>query len=189
MKRLDQIILIVTFLGFSWLAMQAVHELGHVLGAVATGGQVSRVVLHPCEFSRTDVAVNPHPLAVAWAGPAVGTALPLGAFLLASGFRIRGGYLLRFFAGFCLVANGAYLAAGSSQGLADAGDMLRHGSRAWHLMLFGVATIPLGLYLWNGLGPHFGLGPAQGRVNHAAALASLALLGLLVGAELLFAGR
>jgi len=32
MKRLDQIVLIGTFIGFSWLAMQVVHELGHVLG-------------------------------------------------------------------------------------------------------------------------------------------------------------
>ncbi len=32
-KRFEQAILIVTFLAFCWLAMQAVHELGHVVGA------------------------------------------------------------------------------------------------------------------------------------------------------------
>lgn len=136
-----------------------------------------------------EVTPNPHPLVVAWAGPGVGVALPLAALLLAQGLRIPGVYLFRFFAGFCLVANGAYIAGGCFQGLADAGDMLRHGSRAWQLMLFGVAAVPLGLYLCNGLGPYFGLGRAQGRVSRAAVLTSLALLVLLEGAEIVLAGR
>lgn len=69
MKRLDQIVLIGTFIAFSWLAMQAAHELGHVLGAVITGGKVVKVVLHPCTISQTDVFPNPHPLVEVWAGP------------------------------------------------------------------------------------------------------------------------
>jgi hypothetical protein len=47
MKRLPQILLIVTFIGFSWLAMQVVHEAGHVLLARLTGGEVTKVALHP----------------------------------------------------------------------------------------------------------------------------------------------
>ena len=39
----------------------------------------------------------------------------------------------------------------------------------WSLWLFGAASLPLGLYLWNGLGPHFGLGTAAGKVDHRAA--------------------
>ena len=66
--RLNQIILIGTFIGFSWLGMQAVHELGHVLGAILTGGRVTTVVLHPLTISRTDVFPNPHPLIEVWAG-------------------------------------------------------------------------------------------------------------------------
>ena len=42
MKRIEQAILIATFLGFSWLAMQAVHELGHVVGAWLTRAEVTR---------------------------------------------------------------------------------------------------------------------------------------------------
>jgi hypothetical protein len=57
--------------------MQAVHELGHVLGAMATGAEVTRVVLWPWTISRTDVTNNTRPLVVAWAGPIVGIALPL----------------------------------------------------------------------------------------------------------------
>lgn len=184
MKRIDQIVLIGTFIGFSWLAMQAVHELGHVLGAVTTGGQVTKVVLHPCTISRTDVHPNPHPLVEVWAGPVVGAVLPLLVFLLARALRSPGVYLFRFFAGFCLIANGVYIGIGSIQGLADAGVMLMFGSSRWQLILFGILTAPLGLYLWNGLGPKFGLGEAKGRVSRSAALTSLALLAVLAGVEM-----
>ncbi len=83
MKRIEQAILIATFLSFSWLAMQAVHELGHLVGAWLTGAEVTMVVLHPCTISRTDLGRNPHPSVVVWAGPLVGAVLPLLAFLTA----------------------------------------------------------------------------------------------------------
>jgi len=183
MKRFDQILLIAGFVAFSWLAMQAIHELGHVLGARATGGMVTKVVLHPLALSRTDVSPNPRPLFVVWAGPIVGAVLPLIAFLIAAALRSPGLYLFRFFASLCLIANGVYIAVGSVQGIADAGDMLRHGSQRWQLLLFGLITVPLGLWLWNGLGPKFGLGQAKGQVSRAAAIISFGLLVLLVGAE------
>lgn len=177
--RLEQAVLLVTFTGFCWLAMQAVHEWGHVLGAYATGGTVVRVVLHPLTISRTDVHPNPDPLLVTWAGPAVGALLPLLAYLAAVALRAPGRFLFRFFAGFCLVANGAYIGVGSVEGIADAGELMRHGAAQWQLVLFGVAAISLGLTLWNGLGPAFGLGAARGRVSRPAVLISLALFVLL----------
>ena len=189
MKRLDQIVLIGTFVGFSWLAMQAVHELGHVLGALAGGGVVEKVVLHPFTISRTDVFPNPRPLLEVWAGPVVGAVLPLLAFLVASAISSAGLYLFRFFAGFCLIANGVYIGGGSFQGLADAGVMLLHGSSQWHLLLFGALTAPLGLYLWNGLGPAFGLGPAKGAVSRAASITSFVLFAVIVAIEVTIGSR
>jgi hypothetical protein len=97
----------------AWLGMQQVHELGHVLGAAATGGRVERVVLHPLTISRTDVAENRRPLVVVWAGPLVGILLPLVLWGATALLRLRLAFLLRFFAGFCLIANGAYIGAGS----------------------------------------------------------------------------
>ncbi|MDM8008711.1 MAG: hypothetical protein QUV05_21450 [Phycisphaerae bacterium] len=188
-KRFHQILLMVSFVAFSWLAMQAVHELGHVLGAKMTGGTVIRAVLHPLALSRTDVSPNPRPLVVVWAGPIFGAFLPLVVCLIASLLRSPGLYLFRFFAGFCLVANGAYIAAGSLQEIADAGDMLRYGSHHWQLLLFGLITVPLGLCLWNGLGSKFGLGQAKGQVSRTAALISFGLLVLIVAAEILWTRR
>jgi hypothetical protein len=128
MKRLDQFLLIGTFIVFSWLAMQSVHEIGHVLGPITTGGNVNKVILRPLTISRTDVHPNPHPLFVVWAGTVVGSILPLLAFLLARVLHAPGVFLFRFFAGFCLIANGVYIGITSIQVVAEAGDMLTHGS-------------------------------------------------------------
>ena len=130
MARLPQVVLVGSTLLLSWLGMMAVHEAGHVAATRLTGGAVSQVVLHPLTISRTDLSHNPHPLVVAWAGPVLGAVLPLAAFGVAAAAKMPGAYLLRFFAGFCLVANGAYLGAGSVEGVGDAGDLVRHGGRA-----------------------------------------------------------
>jgi hypothetical protein len=120
MKRAAQILLIVTSIAFSWLAMQVVHEMGHLLVARLTGGEVLKVDLHPLIVSRTDLGENPHPLAVVWGGPLVGSIFPLLLLALASACRLPGLYMFRFFAGFCLVANGVYIGIGWA--LADGAD-------------------------------------------------------------------
>src|SRR6266481_7481753 len=98
-KRIPQILLIGTFIPFCWLAMQVVHELGHVLLAWATKGEVTKVALHPLIISRTDLSENPRPLAVVWGGPILGCLISLAAFGAASISRMAGVYLFRFFAG------------------------------------------------------------------------------------------
>jgi hypothetical protein len=169
MKRQDNLELIASTLVFSWLAMQAVHEFGHVAAGMASGGHVAQVVLHPTTISLTRLSVNPHPLFVAWMGPVIGVVLPLVALIFARWRRWRGWYVLQFFAGFSMLANGTYIAFGSLAGIGDAGDMLRFHSPIWLLWLFGLITIPIGLWLWNDLGPHFGLGTRAKRVDPVVA--------------------
>ncbi len=152
MQRHNQILFVVAMLALSWLGMMAVHELGHVVGAVITHGHVTCVVLHPMAISRTDVHPNPNPAVVVWLGPIIGCLLPLGLQLLIPS-RIK---ILRsaatFFAGFCLLTNGAYIAVGSFDRVGDCGEMLRTGTPLWLMIAFGVITIPSGLLLWHRLG-------------------------------------
>jgi hypothetical protein len=105
------LVFIVSVLLLSWLLLQAVHELGHVLAAWMTGGTVQRVVLDPLTISRTDVDPNPQPLVVTWAGPLFGSLTPLAVWALLEIARARLAWLARFFAGACLLANGLYLGA------------------------------------------------------------------------------
>jgi hypothetical protein len=190
--RIFQSLLIVSMAGFSWLAMMIVHELGHVFNAWLSGGIVSKIVLHPLAFSRTDLSVNPHPLFVAWGGAIWGCLIPLA--LLASVHYIARTYkyLFAWWAGFCCVANGAYLACGwlfSGGGNAadDANVILHNGSARWHLIVFGLVAAPLGLWLWNGLGQYFGLGAARGKVDRKVAMALAVALLVLIAGELIIA--
>jgi len=103
--------------------MQIVHELGHAVGAWLTGGQVTRMVLHPLAISRTDVNPNPVPAVVVWLGPIAGCCLPLLAACLLTQIRRRTqdhptavhwqrmSSIGWFFAGFCLIALELWLTA------------------------------------------------------------------------------
>lgn len=189
MKRLNQTVLIASFIPLCWLAMMAFHEFGHVLASWFSGGQVMKVVLHPLAISRTDVSPNPSPLLVAWAGPLIGVCLPLLIWGVMWGLALPGAYLARFFAGFCLIANGAYIGLGAFARIGDAGDLLRYGSPIVCLWLFGIITIATGFLIWQGLGPKFGLGDADGHVDVWAAHLSLGLLIALLTAMILIDSR
>lgn len=176
-------VLIGSLLGVCWLGMQAVHEFGHMLHASIGGGTVTRVVLHPLTISRTDVDPNPRPNFVTWGGPLWGSVLPLVAWGIARRTQSRAWPVLAFFAGFCLIANGAYLGCAIWLPVGDAADLLRHGTPLWTLVLFGLISIPIGLRLWNGLGRHFGLGAEAQPVKPATAWTMLAVLAVLVVLE------
>ena len=140
--------------------MTALHELGHVANAWVSGGGVVEVELPPRGLGHTRVWPNPHPLLVAWGGAWWGTLLPLLAWLaLRRGSRTCAA--AAFFAGLCLLANGAYLAAGVAaqigQAFDDAHELLRHGASYWQLLAFGLPAMAGGLALWHSLGPRFGL--------------------------------
>jgi hypothetical protein len=189
MNRFFQVLLIGSTIGLSWLGMMAVHEFGHVAVLWATGGTVERVVVHPLAISRTDPGENPCPLLVAWGGPVGGCLLPLAGLAAARLAARRHAYLARFFAGFCLAANGAYLLGDAFVRGGDGRELIAHGTPPWALVAFGLPTLALGLALWHGLGPHFGLGPARGRVDRRAAAATTVALAALVAIELALFGR
>jgi hypothetical protein len=182
--RFYQFLLIGSTLLLSWLGMMAVHELGHCAAARLTGGAVARVVLHPLTISRTDLARNPHPLVVAWAGAVAGSILPLAFLVVVSDSSTA--YLFRFFAGFCLVINGVYLAEDSFFRIADSGDLMRYGSPAWAPVAFGVAAMALGLWLWNGQGRHFGFAGSRGQVDRGHAAGVFYALLAVIAVELAF---
>lgn len=151
--RLWRFVLIAAAAPAAWMMMMAAHELGHVIGAWLTGGNVVAVDLHPLRFSSTLVDPNPRPRVVAWMGPAVGAALPLMGWIawrLSRGPGAPGAAALRWFAGFCLIANGAYLGVGWMDDVGDAGDLLRHGAAVWQLATFGAVAVAGGLLLWHG---------------------------------------
>jgi hypothetical protein len=185
-SRIQQFVFIITFIGFCWLTMQVVHELGHIFSARISGGQVEKVVLQPLTFSRTDVSSNPHPLIQIWGGPIVGITLPMAIMAIAYFFHTSYLLLFRFFAGFCCVANGAYIGFGPNSPGLDTQVMLSLGCERWQLMLFGLPMLVLGLYFLNGTGKIFGLGVPGGKVNMKFVWASTILFVSVTVFELIF---
>ncbi len=176
---LMQFIMISSLCLFSWLAMMLVHEVGHVLGAILTGGQVHEVAWHPTVFSHTDVHPNPSPKLVVWAGPVVGVVIPLLILLIHRWIDKATMYLAVFFAGFCLLANGLYIGIGWVDQIGDTAVMQQHGTPVSVMITFGLLCTPAGLYLWHRVSCKVGLAKtSQCTIHrkHAWIMATLASL-------------
>lgn len=137
----------------SWYGMMLVHEAGHCFGAVVTGAEIEAVEIPLVGFSRTDVSGGSHPLWVVWAGPLMGALLPLVVLVLVGRLGPRLSQALQFFAGFCLLANGAYIGLGAFLAAGDCRQMLQLGSLRWLLVSFGIAASAGGLFIWHRMGP------------------------------------
>ena len=152
MRHFARALALALFVYFCWLGMMGVHELGHVVHAKLSGGVVQRVSFPPLGFSQTILRYNPHPPMVAWGGPLWGSVLPvlLWAIVPTRWSIVR--RAMQFFAGFCLIANGAYIGIGWTIGAGDAGDLLHYGTPLWLMCAFGLVEITAGLLLWHLLG-------------------------------------
>jgi hypothetical protein len=189
MQRLYQLLFVACLLALSWFAMMAVHELGHAIGALISGGSIVRVVLHPLAISRTDVIPNPHPAVVVWLGPIIGCVAPLGAMVVVSMCTNVGRYIAQFFAGFCLIANGAYISIGWIDQVGDCGEMIRTGTPIWAMLLFGAVTIPIGLLLWHRLGSIKQLIATPSMMTRRMAFFAAAILAVVVVVEFALSPR
>jgi hypothetical protein len=182
-----QIIFMTALLWLSWLLMTLIHEAGHVIGALCTGGTIRRVIWHPAVLSRTDVHPNPHPVAEVWAGPLIGVMAPLLLAGLAQMFRLRIAFIGWFIAGFCLIANGAYIGIGAIHPIGDAQELVRFGMPRWSLATFGIAAGLSGLWIWHLISPRLGFGNHPREIERRdaywtlIAAASATLIGIILG--------
>ncbi|MBE6425151.1 MAG: hypothetical protein IJD43_01030 [Thermoguttaceae bacterium] len=169
--RVPLFLLLAAWIPFCWLTFQAVHELGHVLTAVGAGTEVEKVVLSPWTFSRTETAFSPHRTWILWGGAVGGCVIPVIFWLCWKFFRMPAEFLFRFWAGFCLIANGAYFGADfSTVGPTDAGELYALGTPRFALVIFGISAVSAGLFLWNGLGCFWGLGKTPQKIEKSAIL-------------------
>lgn len=127
-----------------WWPMMAVHELGHVIGCAFTGAKIHHVILWPWTISQTIRTESAVPLVDTWFGPTFGALAPAAVYLFCRARRTSVRRILGFFAGFCLIANGAYIGAGWIDRVGDAGDLLRHGSPKYALILGDVFSLKYG---------------------------------------------
>lgn len=124
----------------SWCVMTFTHECGHVIGGWIGGGNLQHVELRPWRLPYSIFESDPRPLVTLWSGPILGVAIPLVAAVL-----VRRRWMW-FIAHFCVLANGAYLAAAwlSGDPLLDTPRLLQAGARPVSLIAYCTATILLG---------------------------------------------
>ena len=174
-RRIPVIVLLIPLGLLCWLGMMAVHEFGHMLHAWISGGVVINVVLHPLEISRTDVSPNPNPAFVAWGGLVWGSVIPLIAFLAALRWFRSAEFYASISAGFCLIANGVYFAAGSVSPVGDTRVLRSLGTSPAVFAVAGLPIAALGLYVWHRLDAAVSAGTCAvpATVKHGIALTTL----------------
>jgi hypothetical protein len=119
----------------AWCVMTFTHELGHLLGGWASGGQLQHAELRPWKLPHSHFEPNPRPLITLWAGP-----LTLAAILKRP--------WAWFVANFCLLANGCYLATSwvSGEPFLDAPRLIKEGASPLSLVLYCLVTIGFGYW-------------------------------------------
>ena len=147
--------------------MMAMHESGHVMHAYLSGGKVRQVSIPLWGFSFTELESNPHPAFVAWGGVIWGCMIPCIALgllgILAPAKSIA--RAVSIFAGFCLIANGAYLLTAIFDPVGDAADLVQAGVSGILLAFLGAIAISAGLSIWHRWGKTIAkAGPLPG--NH-----------------------
>ena len=143
----------------------------------------------PVTLSRTEVEFNKAPRFVAWGGFIWGIAVPLGVLAAFRAFGSRYFFLPQFFAGFCLVANGAYMTAGAVWQIGDSADLLKHGESKALLVVLGTLLTAAGFWAWNGLGRYFAIGRHAERVAPRLAWTIAGATAILIAMELIVDSR
>ncbi|MEX1041873.1 MAG: hypothetical protein WDZ51_14635 [Pirellulaceae bacterium] len=128
-----------------WWPFMVVHELGHIVSGALSGATIDAVELRPWRLSHTMLSGSRWPLADVWAGPIVGCLLPLLLLAFPLG---KAQVAAAFFAGFCLIANGAYIGLGWIGPYGDTAELFRHGAAIWQMILFGIVCFAGGILIW-----------------------------------------
>ncbi|TWT41561.1 hypothetical protein Pla111_29380 [Botrimarina hoheduenensis] len=121
-----------------------VHELGHVLGALATDGRVVSLELRPGRLGHTLVNPNPSPEVVLWSGLLFGWVAPFATW---PAWRLQRGLIgptLRATTWFSWLALGSYLAVGGGERWSDTGQLMSAGWSALLLVALGSVVAMIG---------------------------------------------
>ncbi len=173
-------LLLLGSFAFGYNVATALHELGHVFAAWATGGTVQSLYLHPFTTSYTSIHPDPSPLLTHAAGVIVAPLAGLVCIALAR--RVEGAYTVPLYtAGVATFAtSGIYLVVGTWAGVGDARMLVDLGMPALGLMLIGAGLIAAAVRLAPGVVSLLGLSPADSLLRRLAVL-ELGVAPYLVG--------
>gem|GEM_PF-2659316 len=160
-KGVKWVTLATYLLGIFLLAHMAsiiIHEFGHVLNGVATGGKFDHIEFSVLGWSRAFLAHHGEPRAVSWGGVQWACTVSLFGFLLCWTFRSRAVLFFLVLTIKTFAASGQYLMVGLFTGEGDGAHLAMMGVSKPILIIIGSALL-LVVFPISGLtGPLLGLG-------------------------------
>ncbi|MDF1843199.1 MAG: M50 family metallopeptidase [Rubripirellula sp.] len=132
---------------WAWTVMTMAHELGHVLAGIVGGGKLIYLELRPWHLPDSQFVGDPFPWVTLWAGPVLGSLVPLGIAVLIKRPATW------FIAWFCLLANGLYLLLGLLSGgpELDTNKLIRAGSSTAALAIIALIATTFGYWKLRGV--------------------------------------
>jgi hypothetical protein len=152
------------------------HEAGHVLGAWCTGGDASRIVIHPFSWSYAHAFSFNHEGVVIWAGSVLGSLFGIPITLAVLKWR-RPGLLIPLLVGVvACIYNGAYLLLGCLFKLGGDGTVLAaEYAPAAAVAAAGLLMVCIGMRLAVPLIPVLGF-RLEDRIVHRMVVLSIGIL-------------
>ncbi len=176
MKTFQRCLIVLGAFVFAYNAGNLIHEFGHGINVLATGGSIGRISISPLSWSYISYAGGGEARATTWGGFLWETILPLLIFLGLWCIKSRASFWALLLAMVALATTAIYMLVGAFLDIGDAGFLVRVGLPTWPFVAIGAGLLLLCLLLALPLGTLLGIG--RGRCSFAKTC-------LIVGAPIL----
>lgn len=157
-KRLQQMLIVLGIFVFSYNLGNLIHESGHALNAVLTGGSLNKITMSPLSWCYTWTSGG-NRIFVIWGGFLWQTIIPIVLLFLC--FKSRIALYALFLALVSFAESGIYMIAGAAAGIGDGGSLVKLGTPPFILITVGGILLLCCLPLSLPIGVLLGIGQKQ----------------------------
>ncbi len=160
MKCFQQMLIVLGIFVFSYNLSNLIHESGHALNAVLTGGSLNKITMSPLSWCYASTSGG-NKIFVTWGGFLWQTIVPTALLILLWRFKSRLSLFALFLVLVSFAVSGIYMITGALAGIGDGGNLVRYGIPPFILLTVGsillLCCLPLSLLM----GVLLGLGRKQ----------------------------
>lgn len=165
MKTFQRFLIVLGVFVFAYNASTIIHELGHALTLVATGGEVDFIEVSPFSWSYAHYTSDPEPMATSWGGFLWETVFGLFAFFVLWIAKSRLSLFGVVLAIASLAGTGIYMLVGAVLRIGDSAALIRMGVPPSALIVIGSFLLLLVLPLILPLGVLLGVGKGKNKLT------------------------
>ncbi len=159
-RCLQQMLIVLGMFVFSYNFGNLIHESGHALNAVLTGGSLNKITMSPLSWCYASTSGGNETFVV-WGGFLWQTIVPTVVLLLLWYFKSRLSLYALFLVLVSFGASGVYMIAGAVAGVGDGGSLVRYGVPPFLLLTVGSVLLLFCLALSLPMGVLLGIGRKQ----------------------------